>query len=135
MRSRYRSLNNKKFKLRYHLIFTTKYRRKLLNPIRDDLIQSFHRSLEFLEGVEIVICEVDKDHIHFLIETTPNVYIDKIVKIFKQVSTYDMWKKHRKFLSNYYWSGKHYLWTRGYFVSTVGEVSSEKALEYIKNQG
>ena len=74
--------------------------------------------------------EVDKnmcDHIHFLIRATPTCRIVDIVHKLKQVSTYDMWQKHYKYLSKWYWNGKHYLWTRGYFCSTIGEVS-EKTL-------
>ena len=43
--------------------------------------------------------------------------------------------KHNKYLKQFYWSGKHHLWTRGYFCSTIGEVSESKIKEYIKNQG
>ena len=36
--SKYERFNHAKTFLRYHLIFSTKYRRKVLNPIRDDLL-------------------------------------------------------------------------------------------------
>lgn len=53
----------------------------------------------------------------------------------KQFSTYNLWKKHNQYLKQFYWSGKHHLWTRGYFCSTIGEVSEAKIKEYIENQG
>ena len=46
-----------------------------------------------------------------------------------------MWQKHNYYLSKWYWGGKHYLWTSGYFCSTVGEVSEKTLKEYIENQG
>ena len=38
-------------------------------------------------------------------------------------------------LKNFYWKKKRKLWTHGYFVSTLGQVSEEKVFNYIKNQG
>ena len=74
------------------------------------------------------------DHIHFLIRATPTCQISEIIHKLKQISTYDIWKRHNKYLSKFYWSGKHYLWTKGYFCATIGYIS-EKALQaYIENQ-
>ena len=44
-------------------------------------------------------------------------------------------QKHNQYLSKFYWSGKHYLWTRGYFVTTIGDVSEKTLQAYIENQG
>lgn len=79
-----------------------------------------------------------------LLETT--VYYDEadcdgyclikdIVTSLKQISTYDLWKSNYNHLRKYYWSGKHYLWTRGYFCSTIGDVSEKTLKNYIENQG
>jgi putative transposase len=46
-----------------------------------------------------------------------------------------MWQKHNQYLSKFYWSGKHYLWTRGYFCTTIGDVSEKTLQAYIENQG
>jgi putative transposase len=61
--------------------------------------------------------------------------VDEIVHKLKQNSTYDMWQKHNQYLSKFYWSGKHYLWTRGYFCSSLGDISEKVAKTYIENQG
>lgn len=45
------------------------------------------------------------------------------------------WREFNEYLSKYYWSGKHYLWTRGYFCCTVGNASEETIKNYILNQG
>ena len=83
----------------------------------------------------IEIAEVDKDHIHLLVRIKPCESIDSVVKSLKQQSTYWMWKLHHDHLSRFYWSGQHHLWTRGYFASTIGGVSEQKIIDYIKNQG
>ena len=78
--------------------------------------------------------EIDKDHIHFLLEIKPNESISNVVKYLKQFSTYYIWKNKFDYMSKFYWK-YHYLWTRGYFISTIGECSEDKIKEYIKNQG
>lgn len=75
------------------------------------------------------------DHIHFLIRATPTCQISEIIHKLKQVSTYDMWQKHNQYLSKFYWSEKHYLWTRSYFCTTIGDVSEKTLQAYIESQG
>lgn len=132
MRKRYKSLNNKKYRLQYRMIFSTKCRRKLLESLKEDLFESFKKAE--LPNFKILLTETDQDHVHFLIEALPTVSIDKIVKILEQRSTYDMWKNHENYMKGYYWRNKHHLWTRGYFVASIGEASEEVILSYIKNQ-
>ena len=125
--------NHAKVRLRYHLIFSTKYRRKILNPIREDVINCFY----FIANkyhFKIFAIEVDKNHIHFLIEFSPNFSISQVVKLFKQISLVELWKKHDKYLKQFYWK-KHCLWTHGYFCATVGSVTEEAIKYYINNQG
>jgi len=133
--SDYESLNHEKFKLRYHIIFSTKYRTKCLTAIRDDVLASMKRAESLQNKWHIEIMEIDKDHIHFLITATPTCVLANIVHSLKQISTFDLWKKHNSYLKKYYWSGKHYLWTRGYFASTIGDVSENTLKNYIENQG
>lgn len=132
---KYYSLPHRKFKLKYHLIFSTKYRKKCLSYIEEDLKESCERASKMQDTWNIDIIEIDKDHIHFLINTTPDVSISQIVKKLKQITTYDMWKKHHVYLKSIYWSGKHHLWTNGYFCTTIGDASIATIENYIKNQG
>lgn len=133
----YRSLNHQKFRISYHIIFSTKYRRKCLLPIAND-IKSYMLESSKNQNWKISYIEIDKlkpDHIHFLIEATPLCQISEVVKRLKQYSTFYTWKNFTSYMKKFYWSGKHYLWTRGYFCSSLGEVSSDRVSEYIKNQG
>lgn len=130
--SKYERFNHAKTFLRYHLIFSTKYRRKVLNPIRDDLLESMKVAQEKNGNFKIEIDEVDQDHIHLLVRIKPNESISRVVHDLKQQSSYLMWQKHHDYLSKFYWSGQHHLWTRGYFASTIGGVSEKTLVEYIK---
>lgn len=138
MKQNYEHCNHEKFKMRYHIIFSTKYRKKLLYPIVDDIKTSMKRAESTQNKWSIEYMEIDSkkcDHIHFLISATPTCNIASIVHSLKQISTYDIWQKHNNYMSKWYWKGEHHLWTRGYFVSTIGDVSEKTLQEYILRQG
>ncbi len=135
---KYKSLNHRKFRLQYHIIFSTKYRKKILEPIRDSLFESFHRSEtigEFTGKWEILKMNIDKDHIHFLVSAYPEVPISSVIAIMKQTSVYDMYQQNYEYMKKFYWCKEHKLWTKAYFVSTIGEVSEKTILDHIENQG
>ena len=79
--------------------------------------------------------EIDRNHIHFLIEFSPKYSISQVVKLFKQISIHKIWEIHETYLKQFYWKNKKILWTHGYFCSTVGNVDENKIKNYIDNQG
>lgn len=131
---KYETYSHAKTKLRYHLIFSTKYRRKFLNDIRDSVLSAFNYA-ESISQFKILIMEVDKDHIHILITFKPNISISQVVRRLKQITTICLWENNEQFLKKFYWKNKKILWTGGYFASTIGEVSEETLKHYIENQG
>lgn len=140
MKNCYVSHNHSKFKIRYHIILSVKYHRKLLAPIIDDLKKSLQRAQAMSKYWKIEIVETDlqenKDHhLHVLVKACPQVAPFEIIHKLKQISTYDMWKQHRTYLQRFFWNGEHHLWTRGYFCSTIGDVSEKTLREYIQRQG
>lgn len=131
---RYRTFNHAKTRIKYHLIFSTKYRKNVLEPIRDEVLQTMKSAEEANKNFKIDIMEIDKNHIHFLISIKPCESISNVVKYLKQYSTYYIWKNNHDYMTKFYYK-KHYLWTRGYFICTIGECTDERIQEYIKNQG
>lgn len=129
----YKSKNHSKFILTYHIIFVCKYRKKLLIKYGEDVKQMMY-DISKRYDFEIEEMEVDKDHIHMMIESVPKISPLQIVRVLKQQSTIQMWRKYPKELKKYYWV-ENTLWTDGYFVSTIGEVSSKTLKHYIQNQG
>lgn len=104
----------------------------------DDIKASMKRAEAMQDKWSIEVMEIDSvkcDHIHFLIRATPTCQISEIIHKLKQVSTYDMWQKYHSYLTQFYWSGQHRLWTRGYFCTTIGDVSEKTLQSYIENQG
>lgn len=135
MQNTYKSGSHNKYLLQYHLIFVCKYRRKLLvsNNIASDIKRL---SLEAYEKHNVVIhyMEVDKDHIHYMIETTPNINLSNFVKMLKSYTTYHIWQKYTTYLNKCFWKEKTF-WSDGYFVASIGNVSQETLRQYIENQG
>lgn len=86
------------------------------------------------QNFAIRVMETDLDHIHMLVEFDTNTALTNIVARLKQYSTYYAWKYHKHKLKSYYWKG-HYLWTKGYFVTSVGEAGEKTLTHYIENQG
>jgi len=130
----YDSNHHSKYFIRYHLIFSTKYRRKCLKGIELEVENSFRYS-ETISNYKILYIGIDSDHIHLLVKFKPNLSIGQVVKRMKSIVTHELWKTQSLHLNNFYWKKKKLLFTNGYFVSTIGEVSEKNIAEYIKNQG
>lgn len=78
--------------------------------------------------------ESDKDHIHYMIETMPNINLADFVKTMKSYTTYHIWQKYPQYLSWFFWK-EHTFWSDGYFLATIGNVSQETLKHYIISQG
>ena len=130
MDNSYNHHNRWKYSLKVHIVPVTKYRKQLLkDSIADDVKQKIF-DIANAYGYEIIAIETDKDHIHFLLsyDTTD------IVKIVKQETKYYLRHKDGSLLSKQYWKKKIF-WSDGYFVCSIGEVSSATIQKYIENQG
>ena len=130
----YKHHNRRKYNLKAHIVLVTKYRKQLLNgSIAVALKQKIYSICE-IRGYEIVAMETDKDHIHFLISYDTTERVCDIVKIIKQETTYFLWQKYSNILAKHYWKRKIF-WSDGYFVCSIGEVSSAIIQKYIEIQG
>ena len=129
----YKSKNHSKFILTYHIIFTCKYRKKLLIKYGEDVKQIMY-DISKRYDFDIKEMEVDKDHIHMMISSVPKISPLQIVRVLKQQSTIQMWRRYASEPKKQYWK-ENTFWTDGYFCSTIGEVSSKTLKHYIQNQG
>ena len=129
----YKSKNHSKFILTYHIIFVCKYRKKLLIKYGEDVKQIMY-DISKKYDFDIKEMEVDKDHIHMMISSVPKISPLQIVRVLKQQSTIQMWRRYSSELKKQYWK-ENTFWTDGYFCSTIGEVSSKTLKHYIQNQG
>ena len=131
----YLSRNHSKFLLKYHIILVCKYRRKALVGAVDFAIKHILLNIAEESDFCIEVMESDKDHVHLLVSAPPKLSPLQIVRRLKQESSHRIWQRHANTLRHFYWSGHEIFWTKGYFVSCIGNVSQETIQNYIENQG
>ena len=125
--------NHKCYKLTYHLILVSKYRKivfdneNLINDMKEKMIEI---SKDF--NVEIINQNTDKDHIHLLIETDPKIDLTKYINILKGHSSRYIRKKYENYLKNKLYGDS--FWSDSYYIATTGNVSLNKLIEYVNNQ-
>ena len=131
----YISQNHSKHLLMAHLIFSCKYRKKLLGRYGTE-IKNIFLDIAEEKDLNIITMEVDKNHIHILVQYSPTRSILQIVRHFKQISTYRIWRQNNndENLKENFWK-ENTFWGDGYFDCSIGNVSKEIIEKYIANQG
>ena len=117
----------------YHLVCTAKYRRVILTKPVDETLKQI--CLEIAKRYEIHFLEIgtDGDRVHFLIQSVPAMLPQRIAQIIKSITARELFKHHPE-LRTVLWGGE--LWTKGYFMTTVGKTGSENAIrKYVQSQG
>lgn len=119
------------YSIKYHLVWCVKYRKNILRGPVGDRLKSLLHEIATNQGFSIEEIESDSDHIHLLIECTPQHYIPSLVKGLKGVSARLLFKSFPE-LKSQLWGG--HLWNPSYFVATVSENTEEQIKAYIRNQ-
>ena len=129
----YRRQTHAVFYIRYHLVISTKFRRKLFKGGIGRYLTVLVRSIQ-RQHPEIEILEVntDLDHVHILLSVAPKVSISQAVGVIK-ANTARMLKHKFPFLVAGYFDTDT-IWSIGYFVSTVG-INEQAIKKYIDLQG
>lgn len=129
----YKTLNHSKFLLHYHIIFVVKYRKPLLAIYGDEMKQIL-KAIADQSGFIIEEMEVDKDHVHMLIESVPRLSPLQLVRRLKQISTQTIWKLFPEVLAKEF-KRENTFWSDSYFAASVGQIDKEAVTAYINNQG
>ena len=125
-----KSLSHSKWRCKYHIVFTPKYRRQIIyGKIKAD-IGKILRDLCERKGVEIIEAECCKDHIHMLLSIPPHLSIAQFMGYLKSKSSLMIFDRHANLKYKY---GNRHFWRRGYYVDTVGK-NTKMIQAYIKNQ-
>ena len=127
----YRKTSHSLYDCKYHIVWITKYRKKILSGVIAEQVRELIRKICKEHDVEIIKGHVSEDHIHLFVSVPPHLAISKLIQYLKGKSSYKL-MQNNKSISQQFW-GRH-LWGRGYFVATSGNVTDEVIIEYIKNQ-
>ena len=127
----YRKGSHSTYDLKYHIVFCTKYRYRVLTGQVAIRAREVIREVCTANYIDIISGGLSPDHLHLLLSIPPSISISKALQYIKG-------KTSRKLLQEFdvlrkrYW-GQH-LWARGYFAVTVGNVNEEEVQRYIEEQ-
>ena len=127
-----KSTRHAKYLLHAHLVFTPKYRKRVFKKEHLDLMKMVFTDICLKNDAQLEEFNGEADYVHLLISYPPRIALSEIVNVLKGVSSRYLRKEFEEFKKEYW--GSSALWSRSYFVGSVGGASLEILEEYIKNQ-
>ena len=117
----------------YHLVCPAKYRRVVFSKEVDQTLKEICLEIEKRYEINFLEIGVDKDHVHFLLQSVPMYSPKKIAQTIKSITAKEIFKHHLE-VKELLWGGE--FWGKGYFMSSVGKHGDEETLKnYVRNQG
>ena len=130
MANKTNSLSHTKWMCKYHIVFTPKYRRKVIyNQYRESL-KEIIRTLCNYKGVEILEGHLMTDHVHLVLSIPPKISVSSFMGYLKGKGALMMFEKHANLKYKF---GNRHFWAEGYYVSTVG-LNEETIRKYVREQ-
>ncbi len=127
----YRKSSHTVYELNYHLVWITKYRKKVLKGAVSERIRELVREISKANDVETLKGYVSQDHIHLFVSVPPQMSVSKLVQFIKGKTSIKI-QHEFKVIQKEFW--ERYLWGRGYFAASSGNVTDEIIIQYIENQ-
>ena len=119
------------YDIKYHLVWVTKYRYKVLRGDLARRVRDLIRGLCMAKEITIIKGHVSRDHVHLFVSAPPRMSVSQIVQYIKGKSSRVLQQEFSS-LRKRYW-GQH-LWARGYFCASSGTVTDEMIKAYIDQQ-
>ncbi|MBV4432804.1 IS200/IS605 family transposase [Clostridium tyrobutyricum] len=124
------SLAHTKWLCKYHIVFTPKYRRKIIYyKLRED-IKEIIKDLCKWKGIRIIEGHMMPDHIHLLVSIPPKTSVSSFMGYLKGKSSMMIFDRHSNLKYKF---GNRHFWAEGYYVSTVG-LNEATIAKYIREQ-
>ena len=120
------------YSIQYHIVWCVKYRHKILYSKIEKRLMEILNMVATYECFQVLVCNTDKDHVHLLINCSPQHYIPNIVQKMKGMSSRILMREFGETLKKTLWGG--HLWNPSYFVATVSENTEEQIRRYIQKQ-
>ncbi len=128
---KYRKSSHAFFYCVYHIVWTPKYRFRVLRDMVADAVEDRIKAISQWKEVEVLELNVQPDHVHLVCSIPPKLSVSEFVGIVKGKTAIMLFKSYTSLRRKPYW-GNHF-WARGYFVSTVG-LDEDKVKRYVKYQ-
>lgn len=131
-KEQYHSASHCKYLTQYHIIWCPKFRFSVLRNGYDETLKVILVKICTEYGYLIKALEIMPDHIHIFVDAPQTVAPCDIVRTLKSISAIEMFKEFPQLKQFYSRCGV--LWSRGYFISSVGHISEETVKKYIEGQ-
>jgi len=132
MKKVYRRKNRSVSLLFAHMVFCSKYRRKVFTPaVFTRLRKSFERTARILE-IDLLAVEADRDHVHLMISFPPRLALSTIVQRLKCAASRDVRAQKYPEIRRALWGAR--FWSASYFVVSYGGAPLEVVKSYVENQ-
>ncbi len=129
-RKDWKSTGTAVYSIRYHFVWSTKYRRPVLVPPVDASLKETLLAFAAERGYEVLALEAMPDHVHVFLSAPPKEAPAAIAKVLKGATARTLFTRHPELRKRL---GGH-LWNPSYYVGTAGEVSAETIRRYIEAQ-
>ena len=129
--SRYKKLSHVIYHHQFHIVWTPKYRYRVLEGrIKELLIEDLQMLCDW-KNVEVIELSIQADHIHIIVSVPPKVSISSLMGMLKGKTAIKIFKSYPALKKKPYW-GNHF-WARGYCSSTIG-FDEEMIRNYVRYQ-
>ena len=125
----YSTGSHTRFYHRYHVVWATKYRHKVLEGAMRERIREIIGQACAAMGVHIVKGVLARDHVHMFISVPPQIALSKVMQRIKGRSSRRVQMEFPE-LRKRYWGRR--FWARGYFSTTSGNVTDDIILQYLE---
>lgn len=132
MSDRYHSAAHCKYLVQYHIIWCPKFRFSVLKGNAELKLKEILQQICNKYNYGIKALEVMPDHIHVFLDCPQTVAPCDVVRTLKSISAVEMFGAFPQLKRFYARCGA--LWSRGYFISTVGHISENTVIKYIEEQ-
>lgn len=129
--SRFKKLSHTLWHCQYHIVWTPKYRLRILEGDVAHEVSTCVRSFSSQKKCEVSELNVQKDHVHLIVMIPPKLSVSDYMGIIKGRTAIRVFNKFRTLKKKPYWGNK--FWSRGYCVDTIG-LDEEKIRRYVQYQ-
>nr|WP_193002719.1 IS200/IS605 family transposase [Vibrio litoralis] len=120
------------YSLHLHIVFVTKYRRKVFGDLHLQSLEATFRELCLGFDAELKEFNGEPDHVHLLISTSPKTpSVAKLVNSLKATSSRRVRREFNDVAGAF---GKNVLWSRSYFAGTCGGAPLTVIRQHIEQQ-
>ncbi len=129
--SNFKKLSHVIYRCTYHIVWTPKYRYRILDGLVKELLLKDIPMLLDWKSCELIEISIQTDHIYLIVSIPPKMSLSQLMGVLKGKTAIKIFKSYPQLKTKPYW-GNHF-WSRGYCADTIG-LDEDKIKKYVKYQ-